>query len=181
MKKVTKGVVAAGLGATLLVGGSGTLAYWTESETVGGGAINSGHLSLETDATNTGCGDWTLDTGESPASTYTAGDKLVPGDVLTRDCAFTIAASGSHLRATVGISAVNFSGTDSDFGGKLAATVDALAVNGTPVTSFTDADNGKKLTTKVTVTFATSALNGTQDLSTALDSLVITATQAHAS
>ena len=102
MKKVTKGIVAAGLGAALLVGGAGTMAVWTEDETVGGGAINAGHLNLVTDGTNAGCGDWMLDTGESVPSTYTAGDPLVPGDVLTRDCAYTIEAEGNHLRATVG-------------------------------------------------------------------------------
>ena len=66
MKKLSEGLVAAGVGTTLLVGGAGTLAFWTEDVTVGGGAINAGHLNLVTDATNVGCGSWKLDAGEAP-------------------------------------------------------------------------------------------------------------------
>jgi alternate signal-mediated exported protein len=179
MKNVTKGIVAAGLGATLLVGGAGTVAVWTENVTVPGGAINAGHMNLVTDATNTGCGAWTLDTGESVPSTYTAGDPLVPGDVLTRNCAYTIQAVGNHLRATVAVSAVNFSGASADFGGKLTATVSALKVNGSTATSFTDANNGQALTATVSVTFDSTAGNGTEDMSTVLDAITVTATQVH--
>lgn len=179
MKKVTKGVVAAGLGATLLVGGTGTLAYWNDSQTVTGGAINAGNLRIITDATNTGCGAWTLDTGEAPASTYNVGDPIVPGDVLTRTCNYTIVAVGNHLRATLGVSATNFSGTDGDFGGMLTAAVSGTAVDNTPVTSITDADHGKKLTTTVTVTFSSAATNTTKSLQTVLDSITVTATQVH--
>jgi len=180
MKKTTKGAIASGVGVVLLLGGAGTLAFWTDSEPIAGGPINSGHLKIVTDATNTGCGSWQLDSGESAPTTYTAGDPLVPGDVLSRNCAFTVQAVGNHLRATVGITAVSFSGTDGDFGGKLDASVSALKINGTPVSSFTEDDNGASLTADVTVTFDPGALNGTEDLATFLDSLTLTATQVHA-
>jgi alternate signal-mediated exported protein len=181
MKKVTKGVVAAGLGATLLVGGTGTLAYWTDSQTVTGGAINAGNLRIIIDGTNTGCGAWTLDTGESPASTYNVGDPIVPGDVLSRTCNFTIVATGNHLRATLGVSAASFSGTNTDFGGKLTAAISGTAVNNVPgVTSITDDDNGKKLTTTVTVTFDSTAGNTTKLMQSVLDTITVTATQVHA-
>jgi len=179
MNKATKGALAAGLGVAMLAGGAGTLAYWTHDETVTGGNINSGHLNLVTDATNAGCGAWKLDTGEAPATTYVDGDKLVPGDVLTKDCAFTIQAVGNHLRATVGVSTPNFSGTDTDFLGNLTATVGALKVNGTTVTAITDTDDGKALTASVTVTFDSAADNTTEDLATVLDDLTLTASQVH--
>jgi alternate signal-mediated exported protein len=180
MKKLSKGLVAAGVGTTLLVGGAGTLAFWTEDVTVGGGAINAGHLNLVTDATNVGCGSWRLDTGEAPATTYTVGDKLVPGDVLTRDCAYTIQAVGNHLRATVGVSAVNFSGTNTDFAGNLTAAVTGPKVNGVTASEFTDANNGQALTATVTVTFNSAAGNATEDMQSVLDAITVTATQVHA-
>jgi alternate signal-mediated exported protein len=180
MKKATKGTLASAVGVLLFLGGAGTLAFWTDSQPIAGGAINSGHLKIVTDATNTGCGSWKLDSAESAPATYTVGDPLVPGDTLTRDCSFTVKATGNHLRATVGITAVNFSGTDGDFSGKLNASVSAVKIDGTPVTSFTEADNGGTLTASVTVTFDSGALNGTEDLATLLDSLTLTATQVHA-
>ena len=180
MKKTTKGVLAISVGGALILGGAGTLAAWTDSKTISGGPITSGHLQLATDATNTGCGDWKLDSGESAPVTYNDGDPLVPGDVLTKDCAFTVRATGNHLRATVGISAVNFSGTNGDFGGKLSASVSAVKINGSPVTEITELDNAKTLSAKVTVTFDSTSGNTTEDLSTILDSLTLTATQVHA-
>src|SRR4051812_46104265 len=122
MKKTTKGVLAATCGVLLLLAGAGTLAAWTNSQAITGGSINSGHLAIVTDAANTGCGPWKLDNGEQAPFTYTAGDPIVPGDVLSRACAYTVRAAGNHLRATVGISAVSFSGTNGNFGGKLSAS-----------------------------------------------------------
>src|SRR3712207_6060316 len=90
VKKAVKGVLGVAVGAVLLAGGSGTLANWSASRPITGGAINSGHLAIVTDATNTGCAAWKLDTGEAPPQTYTVGDPVVPGDVLTRSCAFTV-------------------------------------------------------------------------------------------
>lgn len=180
MKKATKGTLASGVGVLLFLGGAGTMAFWTDSQPITGGAINSGHLKITTDATNTGCGAWKLDSAEQAPVTYNVGDPLVPGDTLTRVCAFTVSASGNHLRATVGITAVNFSGAAGDFSGNLHASVSGVTINGTPVTSFTEADDGATLTADVTVTFDPAALDSTEDLSTYLDSLTLTATQVHA-
>ena len=179
MKKTVKGILATGAGLALLIGGTGTLAFWTDSKPITGGAINSGHLRLVTDATNTGCGVWKLDSGESAPVSYTVGDPIVPGDVLTRECAYTVQATGNHLRATVGISAVHFSGASSNFGGRLSASVSAVRLNGSPITSFTEAADSGALSADVTVTFDSAAANSTQDLATVLDSLTLTATQVH--
>lgn len=179
LSNATKGSLAAGAALLLLLGGGGTLASWTEDEPVTGGAVNAGHLNLVTDATNTGCGAWTLDTGESAPSTYAVGDPIVPGDVISKTCAFTIDAVGNHLRATVGIDSASFSGTDGDFAGALTAQVGDLLVDGTPATSFTEDDDGSSLAVTVSVTFDSAAGNGTEDLATVLDDLTVTATQVH--
>jgi len=177
MNKTSKGALAAAAGAALLLGGGGTLAFWSDSKPITGGAINSGHLRLVTDTTNTGCGGWQLDSGESVAVAYTLGDPVVPGDVLTRECRYTVQATGNHLRATVGVSAVNFTG--GTYGGNLSASVSDVMLDGAPITSFTEADNGGSLSASVTVTFASTADNTTQDLGTVLNSLNLTATQVH--
>ena len=178
MRNEVKGAVAAGAGVLLLLGGGGTFAVWNDSKPINGGTINSGHLALATTGANTGCGAWQLDSGEQAPLTYTAGDKLVPGDVLTRECKFTIEALGNHLRATVGISAAHF--TNGDFGGKLVADVSGIKVNGNAATSFTEENNGQTLTATVTVTFNGDSGNGTQDLATTLSTMTLTATQVHA-
>lgn len=180
MNRSAKGAVAAAAGVVLLLTGQGTLAFWTDTNPISGGAVNSGHLNIVTDGVNTGCGDWTLDDDESPASTYTVGDPLVPGDVLTRVCAYTVEAEGNHLRATLGISTASFSGTDGDFGGSLVADVSGIEVDSVPATAITDLDDGKTLTATVTVTFDPAADNTTEDLETVLDLLTLTATQVHA-
>ena len=180
MKKVTKGIVAAGLGVGLLVGGGGTLAYWTDNQTVGGGTITAGHLNIVTDATNTGCGAWTLDTGEQAPSVYSPGDKIVPGDVLSRQCAFTIKATGNHLRATLAVSAANFTGGNTNFGGDLTVAVTGTKIDGNAATEFTEADDGKTLTTAVTVTFNSASGNATKDYTTLLSDVTVTASQVHA-
>lgn len=41
-----KAALAATAATVLLLGGAGTLASWNDSETIGGGAIKSGELSL---------------------------------------------------------------------------------------------------------------------------------------
>jgi alternate signal-mediated exported protein len=177
MKNEVKGAVAAGAGVLLLLGGGGTFAVWTDSQTISGGAINAGHMNLVTDTTNTGCGPWQLDAGESVPTTYTVGNPLVPGDVLSRQCRFTIQAVGNHLRAGLGITAANFAG--GDFGGKLVADVSDIKVGGTAATTFTDDNNGQTLAANVTVTFNSNSGNVTQNLATTLSTLTLTATQVH--
>ncbi len=89
MKKTTKGALAAGSAAVLLMGGAGTLAYWTDSVTADGTDIQSGHLSLDLDE----CQGWELDGGAAYS-----GQLLVPGDTLTQDCSYTLDIAGEHLR-----------------------------------------------------------------------------------
>jgi len=182
MNKSTKGALAAGAAAALLVGGAGTLAFWTADEDVPGGTIDAGHLDLVIDVTNTGCGAWELDSGESTPVTWLNGDPLVPGDVLTKECLFTIDAQGNHLRATVSASAPNATGS-------LAAGLDidatGITVAGVADTEFTEDDDGSALGVTVTVTFtdpgtADNTYNDpATDITAVLDDITVTATQVH--
>jgi alternate signal-mediated exported protein len=177
MHRTTKGAFAAGAAAALLLGGMGSLAYWTDTEDVPGGAVNAGEMKLVADDTNTGCGDWTLDDGESVPSTYSAGNPLVPGDVLTKVCTFTVQATGNHLRATVGISDPAYTGT-----GTLSEALVADAtftVDGETVTEITEDDDDEVLRAEVTVEFLADSDNSTQLMTDQLANLTITATQVH--
>ncbi len=178
--KTTEGAAAAGAAAVLLLGGLGSLAYWTDDETIGGGAINSGSLSLGTDATNTGCGAWALDSAESAPATYAVGDPLVPGDVLTRVCSYTVKAEGNHLRAALDISTPTLTAGTGSFGSDLTVDISDITVGGTASTTFTEADDGEALTARVNVTFAPTSGNTTQNVTAVLEDLTLTATQVHA-
>ncbi|NKU44191.1 alternate-type signal peptide domain-containing protein [Rhodococcus hoagii] len=46
MNKKTKGAIAAGAAAALLAGGAGSFALWSDSETLNGGTITAGTLTL---------------------------------------------------------------------------------------------------------------------------------------
>jgi alternate signal-mediated exported protein len=89
MKRTTKGALAAGGAAALLLGGAGTLAYWTDTAEVPGATINAGHLDL----TDEDCGaGWVLDGGAAFGSQL-----LVPGDELTKTCTYTLDIAGEHF------------------------------------------------------------------------------------
>jgi alternate signal-mediated exported protein len=175
MRKTRKGAFAAGTAAVLLIGGAGTLAFWSDTETVTGGTINSGHLDIVIDTVNTGCGAWTLDAGEAAPTTYTAGDSLVPGDVLSRSCAYTIDAEGNHLRATVSANAPTLTG---DLANSLTVAPANLEVGGVAATEFTEANDGQALTVDVTVTF-NSAVTDDEEVSAVLGDITVSANQVH--
>ncbi|WP_210439487.1 alternate-type signal peptide domain-containing protein [Nocardioides xinjiangensis] len=190
MHKNTKAALAVTTASVLLIGGAGTLASWNDSESVSGGDIRSGTLSL-VQAEGQGCGDWILDAaggGEvfSPGSTL-----LVPGDVITRTCTYTVNASGAHLKATAGLGTPKFAAaSDADLvkqlkpsavytlGAAGAGTAAAPLADGGAITS---ADNGKVLTAVVSVTFdAATAGTTAQGVTATLDALTVSLSQQHA-
>jgi alternate signal-mediated exported protein len=91
MNRTTKGALAAGAAGALLLGGVGTLAFWTDTEVITGTDIDSGHLQL----VSPDCTGWLLDGGAA----YVA-QVLVPGDILTQVCEYTVTADGEHLTAS---------------------------------------------------------------------------------
>lgn len=173
MRKTLKGAIAASAAAVLLLGGAGSLAYWTDSADVDGGSIDSGDLQLVTDDDNPGCSDWQLDGGDSFVDGKT---KVVPGDELTEKCAFTLKATGKHMQGTVEASAAKVSG---DLADALDVSVSGITLNGTEASTFTEDNDGQTLGVNVSVTFKSSSGNNTMDASAALDNITVTATQKH--
>jgi len=185
MKKSTKGALASGAAAVLLLGGATSLAYWSDSATVDGGEFNSGHLSLDPVA-GTGCDGWVLDSGEdAPGVPYTPDMDLVPGDVLTQSCEFTLNVSGEHMRGTV--EATPATAPTGELAPYLDVATDGMTINGTPTASaeFTETNNGDLLGVDISVTFDPTTGDDTtddtpsMDVSAVLDTITVTATQIH--
>jgi len=100
MNKATKGAVAAGAAAVLLLGGLGSLALWQDTESVGGGAINSGELNFEPTGTP---GVWTdiSEGGSVVIGADPSGYLIVPGDILTYTNSYTVNSAGENIEATI--------------------------------------------------------------------------------
>ena len=164
MKKTTKGALAAGGAAVLLLGGAGTIAFWTADDTVDGGSITSGSMTL-TDVT---CGaDW-LEGGVAVAV-------LVPGDTVTKTCTGTLTLVGDHIGATVALDDSSVAGAELAF----ANEIDVTAAMTEPAATLTDPGT-YDVTVEITVTFpGDPATNASQGDTAALDQLQLTATQTH--
>lgn len=78
MRKSTKGALAAVAAGALLLGGAGTLAYWTDEATIAGTDITTGHLTVDATDCEAGTLVWTLEGDAFDPTT----DTLIPGDTL---------------------------------------------------------------------------------------------------
>ncbi|MGF7122340.1 alternate-type signal peptide domain-containing protein [Rhodococcus sp. AG1013] len=171
MNKQTKGAIAAGAAALLLAGGAGSFALWSDTETLNGGTISSGKLSLET----VGTPGWTKGGSPVTISSY----KAVPGDVLVYNAKAKIGAVGDNLHATLKADASSITG-DPELLAALApqttATLngDALATGATGVAINQDND-GQTVDVQVTFTFnATGTTAQTQSVNLANFNLTLT-------
>ena len=182
MKKSTKGALAAAAAGSLLLGGTGSLAYWTATGNVTGGSIGSGNLALSaptctgtsTDGGSTALHDWQYDGG----SAYTVGtSKVVPGDTITKVCEMSLTMTGDHIGATLGLANPTFAtanGLTSELTKSATFTVDNAAY-----AAITDPGTYKIVAT-VTVDFdGAGATNSSKNLASVLNDITLTATQTH--
>lgn len=97
MKSMTKGALAIGIGAAMLLGGGGTLATWNAAADVAPGTITAGDLNLGTTKTGT----WSTAAGAPiDIATYRA----VPGDVLVFTQDINVTLTGDQLKAKLEMS-----------------------------------------------------------------------------
>jgi alternate signal-mediated exported protein len=184
MKKSTKGALAAGAAAVVLLGGAGSLAYWTDSANVDGGNFKTGSVKLTADDCSTAT--WKYTTAGHTTDTVTS---LVPGDSIAKDCTVTLTGTGDHLYVSLNVpTSVAITRTPAATGtDTLKATASAtFDYNGTTYASgdiFKVASGSSaKVTVHYAVTFpygdatATDA-NDTQNLTATLASLPITLKQ----
>ncbi|MCX6401331.1 MAG: alternate-type signal peptide domain-containing protein [Propionibacteriales bacterium] len=177
MKKSTKGALAAGSAAVLLMGGAGTLAFWTADAEVDGISVTAGELKIVSDT----CADadWIFDSGEDEASkVYEAGDLIVPGDVLTKNCSFEVQATGEHLRANLDATAPVRGGTLTNTDVTIASS---FLIGANPVVDgvITEANDGDVVNASLTVTFLPGSLNASQTGTVSLTDFGFSLTQIH--
>lgn len=88
-----KGSAAIAVGAALLLGGGGTLAWWNASDSVAAGTVASGELNVVA-----GAGVWTDRAGNTVTiSSY----KVVPGDKLTFTQPLNVTLTGDKMAASL--------------------------------------------------------------------------------
>ncbi|MBB6629529.1 alternate-type signal peptide domain-containing protein [Nocardioides sp. KIGAM211] len=135
MKKATKGALAAAAAGSLMLGGAGSLAYWTSTSDVNATNITSGHLKLVPTLVGavpgTECGSWKLDSQDFDPATGT----ISPGDVLSRTCTYSVDMVGSSLSAKLDVAVGALTG---DLGSSLSTAGTRFTVaGGSPVTPGT--------------------------------------------
>jgi alternate signal-mediated exported protein len=167
MNKTVKGSLAGAAGIALLMGGFGSYALWQDSENLDATQVQSGHMTINTtpgaydDTSHVGSGDWS------------AGDLMVPGDVITYTQTFTVTGTGENLHGTISLANATFNnGFNGADPSNLTRTIDITsdnadveADNTTENTSFTfdSPFDTAHLTAVVTYTFASVANQGTTD------------------
>ncbi|MTB87348.1 alternate-type signal peptide domain-containing protein [Aeromicrobium sp. zg-629] len=171
MNKSTKGAVAAGAAAVLLLGGAGSLAYWNAEGDITGGTITAGELKLTAPTTS----QWTLNgtTVANPAAVL-----IVPGDELKYTGSWTVKATGQNIKALVDFDGLAETPSIAD---KITVT-DTYTLGTTALAEgdeLTVADNGKVLTATVLVDlpFGTVVDNASQAMTVNLTAGKVTLTQ----
>lgn len=184
MNKLTKGAVSATAAAALLLGGAGSLAYWTDGTTQAGAAVTSGQLKLNTNS----AGDWKLN---AEAAAYNpATQKLVPGDVLAKTTVFKVDAKGSYIKATFSASNPAWAASSSSaltselqVTGQYSVSKDggttwSAPTNGTTPVAVADGDLVRAV---LTITWPMGTVNNNSNvvngLSATLDAVAVTVTQ----
>lgn len=171
MKKTTKGALAAGAAAVLLLGGAGTVAFWTAEDTLDGGTVAAGSLTLS----DVNCADtWT-------EGTDTDVQMIVPGDTVTKTCTGTITMTGDHISATVTLDDASVATAEAAFND---AAPDLVAGDAVDITAGLTGGGTVSTTGPVSVTitvdwpYGSVADNEAQGVSTsALNGLVVEAVQ----
>lgn len=185
MNKSTKGALAASAAAVLLLGGAGSLAYWSDAAGVDGGSVNSGFLTLDAGTCDA---VWTHTNGPRVGTDVV---NIVPGDVITKSCTFVIGAEGDNLAATPEVpetlTYTNSGNTAASLSLPVTASYAIDGVDFTDASVVTEDNDTDVLTATIEVAFPYGTAenvagaindNDTQNLIVTLDELAVTLTQA---
>lgn len=173
MERLTKAALATAGAAALLVGGAGTLAFWTAEGSATGTDVTAGTLTM-TDGT---CAEWTLDGGGAIV------EGIVPGETITTDCTMEIDGTGDHL----GLSDITVTdptwAETSPLTEALEVTVDGATLDGAdltlPLAEPVALAGPSELVVSVAATFSEEAADDTQTLTAALTDVTVQVTQDH--
>jgi len=172
MNKATKGALAAVAAGTLMLGGAGTLAYWTSAQNVSGANVNTGHLTLGAPDCSVASGThgWKFNGADYVSQV------LVPGDQLTEVCNLTLGLAGDNIGATLAITGGAIGATGTELTKSVVFKEGATTIpDGTVVTGA----GSHTYQATLTVTLPTGA-TASQDVATALSDVTLTASQTHA-
>lgn len=156
MSRTAKAVVAGALGLTLLSGAGATFSEWHESEDLGSGSIDAGHLDMSV-ANPT----WSDQNGTIDPAAF----RMVPGDTVTYAADVTPDLDGDNLTATLQVD-------ESQMSGDMAQFVDVTTTVGgqaNAVLDETDSGTAVPVRVQITMPFSTGADNGTDGERTTLD------------
>ncbi|RLP74531.1 alternate-type signal peptide domain-containing protein [Mycetocola tolaasinivorans] len=108
VRKLIAAALASLVGAALLFGGAGTLAFWTDSKDAAPLTIQSGSLSIGPIGSE--AATWTLGQdvpgGRGSAAVRYTGQALVPGDILTATVNVPVELVGTDMAASLAVSAL---------------------------------------------------------------------------
>lgn len=156
MNRKTKGALAVGAGAILLLGGAGSYALWSDESPVGGDAITTGDLQLNCGAG----GSWTdvsPDGVVGGPAVDPATDLMVPGDWWKYANTCTVVATGKNMHAQISVDTASVPGstiTDPACGGDCVTFDNTAAIGaGTPVSTPVTVNNGDSVAVGVVVKF----------------------------
>lgn len=152
MKKSTKGAIAAAAAGVLLLGGAGTLAFWSDTVNLPGTDITSGHLTLVAAATDP-CASavWHLDSAAGPVFDA-VNDTVIPGDSLVKNCNIAVDALGTHF-TNVDLTVSGGTLTANALGAKFTKTLTVDGVTGSSVPNVA-VTSGAVTTIPVAITLA---------------------------
>ncbi len=172
MKKSTKGAIAGAAMAVLLLGGAGSLAFWTDQTTAVGGIITSGHLQLKP-AT---AGAWSLN-GKPVANPSAV--RLVPGDELRFAGSYSVQIEGDDITADLSVTGATASGALADF----VTTTPTFTLNGGEITSVSAANDGQLVAVGISISFPFGSEDNSSNvaggLALDLTDVAVTLTQTH--
>ena len=162
MNKVTKGALAAAAAGTLLLGGVGTYATWSDQASLDVNNVSTGVLTLNAASTQ----GWSYDGG----TTIVANPDIVPGDTLTAVYNVDIVAEGDNIKGSFSLEGIDQqvlpAGVTVDIAPAAADTeVAGLQMNGSDITFTGNATYDFNVV--ITVDFPEGSLagqNGTIDL-----------------
>ncbi|GAB2844311.1 alternate-type signal peptide domain-containing protein [Microbacterium insulae] len=157
MKKSMKGTIAIAAGIALLLGGSGSLAYWQGSTSTSSATIQTGELSVALTSGAT----WQVKRGAittdiADISTF----KMVPGDQVIYTVPFQTKASGTNLTATGAVAWGGYTGIPAHLTSTAAGSYNGAAISGTSFTVASGTANGSLVFT-LTWPFGANATNDT--------------------
>ncbi|WP_229051183.1 alternate-type signal peptide domain-containing protein [Aeromicrobium sp. Leaf350] len=177
MKKSSKVTLAAVAGVALLASGAGSLAYWNAEAPVDGVQVHAGELKLVDGTGADACAaqPFTFADGQTYVGTNPGITRVVPGDVLTKTCNFTVKARGENLTAALTTAGPTQSANS---GFQLLAT-GSYTVGGQTTTGITSADHNKVLTATIRIEFpfGTTPNNIPQNTNKFVNGYTVTATQ----